>query len=299
MKTVYFPLAEWIFLLSASLGGESIWTFKLILLLAESATVVGLVLLTSLLRIPVRFTLLYALCPLPILQFALDAHMDALGLPLLIFGLFLYAKERRVLAYLLIGLSISIKPVALIFLPLLVVAERGIGNKLRATAIPVVILAAQFIPYLLTSHPFESLTTFTKHWTFNGAVFETLNLFIADNQRTRLVCAFGLGIALIFLWVRKKELWMNIYYSILLLLLFSPVVHPWYVGWLAVMLPVARRWSGIFFASAISLTGFTIVNFKLHGVWEQSSLVIIVEYLPVLVLMIHELTTSPAGERPA
>jgi hypothetical protein len=79
------------------------------------------------------------------------------------------------------------------------------------------------------------------------------------------------------------------YFSVLLLMLSSPVVHPWYVTWVAVLLPMARRWSGIALAAGVSLTSFTIMNFRLTGIWEQYPIVLAVEYLPVLVLLAVEL----------
>jgi hypothetical protein len=296
MKTVYFPLAQWIYYLSYQVSGEGIWGFKLMLFLAETITVLGLFLLTTRLRIPNTFTLLYALCPLPILQFGVDAHMDGLGLPLLVFGLLCYSREKRILAFVLLGLSISMKPVAAVFLPVLWFYEKGLWAKLRSALIPALILVVQFFPYMLSSNPFEALMTFSRHWTFNGVVFEVLNLYFADNQPARLVCGALLSIALLFLWLNKKGLWDKIYYSVLLLLLFSPVVHPWYVAWLVVLLPIAQKWSGILYAATVSLTSFTILSYRLDGVWAQHPMALLLEYLPVVVLMVRELFMQQDSE---
>ena len=46
-------------------------------------------------------------------------------------------------------------------------------------------------------------------------------------------------------------------------MLLSPVVHPWYVAWVAVLLPMVRRWSGIALAAGVSLTSFTVMNYRL------------------------------------
>ena len=292
MKTIYFPLSQWIFYCTYQIGGEGIWSFKLVLLLAEATTLIGIMLLTSILRLPNTYTIVYALCPLPIFQFGVDAHMDGLGFPFLVFGLLLYAKEKRVPALILLALSFTIKPIGLIFLPVLSLLEKGVWAKTRVFLIPAFVLAVQFTPYLFTSNPFEALTTFTKHWTFNSIVFETLNLYFADNQRTRLVCGALLMLALVPLWLGKKSLWDKIYYSVFFLLLFSPVVHPWYVTWMALLLPIVMRWSGIVFAATVSLTSFTILTFKNEGVWTQAPVVLALEYLPVIMLLLRELTST-------
>jgi hypothetical protein len=289
MKTIYFPVAQWFSFVAYQISGEAIWGFKLILLFAETFTLWGLFLLTTRLKIPNSLILLYALCPLPILQFGLDAHVDGLGFPFLVWGLLLYSQRRRTPAYVLLGLAISIKPVALVFLPVLLFLEQGLLAKIRAALIPGIILLIQFLPYLLSSSPFDALITFSRHWTFNGLVFETLDVYFQDNAKTRLVCAALLCIALIWLWMKRADTWDRIYYAVLLLLLFSPVVHPWYVTWLAVLLPIARKWSGIVYVATVSLTGFTVLSYRTNGVWEQHPAALAVEYLPVILLMAKEL----------
>ena len=292
MKSVYFPLSQWVFYCCYRISGENIWGYKLVLLLAEIATVIGLFLLVPKLNISPKFVLLYALCPLTVTQFALDAHLDGVGLPLLVFGLFFYLEGKKPLSYVLFALSISIKPIAVLILPILFFRERGISNKAQVFLVPCVVIGAQFLPYVFGSNALEGLTTFAKHWTFNGVVFETLNLYFDDNQKTRVICAILLCVSLLVLYWRKKDFVDAFYFSVLLLLIFSPVVHPWYVSWLAVLLPLTRRWSGIVYASTISLTTYTILNYKLHGVWEQSAIVLALEYLPVLILLILEFRNS-------
>jgi hypothetical protein len=289
LKTVYFPLAQWIFAVCHQLSGEKIWAYKLSLLIAEVCTLIGLFLVLNRLRQPSKFLLLYALCPLPLFQFALDAHIDAVGLPLLVFGLLLHLDGRKVLSLFLFALSISIKPVGLLILPILVLRERGIWNKVSVIGIPLAVLTAQFLPYVFSSNPFESLFVFTRHWTFNGVVFEALDFFVSNNQLTRVTCALLLCGSLMLLYRRNLDLPDTLYYSVLLLLVFSPVVHPWYITWLAVLVPVTRRWSGILFCATASLTSYTILRYQLHGVWEQSALVVAVEYLPVIVVMLFEI----------
>ncbi len=289
MKTLYFPASQWVCFICYQISGEHIWGYKLVLLLAELATIFGLFLLTKRLAIRVDFVLLYVLCPLPILQFGLDAHIDGLGLPLLIFGLVSYLRGQKPLSYILFALSASVKPVALLLLPIFLLREQGGWNKTRVVLIPTLVIVGQFLPYVVHSNPFDGLFRFAENWTFNGVVFETLYLYLADNQKARLICAAFLGVVLLVLYLRRSAIVDTYYFSVLSLLVLSPVVHPWYVVWLTVLLPLARRWSGIVFAAAASLTSYTIVNYKLYGVWQQSAGVLALEYLPVLAFMIFEL----------
>jgi hypothetical protein len=174
----------------------------------------------------------------------------------------------------------------------LIIHESLWKKRILLLVIPALIISFQFIPYLLNSNPLEALFTFVKHWTFNGIVFESLNLYFSDNQKTRLICAILLGLLLLILSLSKKSLFEKMYLSVLLLLLFSPVVHPWYISWLIIFLPITRWWSGILYVATASLTSLTILNYKLYGVWEQHPLILIIEYLPVILLLLYELWTS-------
>jgi hypothetical protein len=297
LKTIYFPLSQWMFYGCYVLSGEMLWSYKVLYLLAETLTMMGLLLLLSRLKIERKYVLLYALCPLPIIQFAVDAHLDAIGLPLFIFALYFYHTERKVVSYILLGLSLSIKPVGLIALPALFFFTKGWRNKFYAVCVPMLVVGIQFLPYIGTSNPFETLFDFTKNWSFNGPVFETLYLYINNNRPARLYCAGFLFLAIILLTLKRTKPAETIYFSLLSLIIFSPVVHPWYVCWVAALIPVVRRWSGIALAAGVSLTSFTVIRYRLTGVWEQYPIVMALEYIPVMVLAVLELRHYFAGRK--
>ena len=289
MKTVYFPFSQWLFLLAFRIAGESLWGLKAMLLAAEAATMAGLLILLSHLNLPRRLVLLYALCPLPILAFALDAHVDGFGLPLFIFGLLYHLRGRPALGLFLLGLSMSVKPVALVVLPVLFLQARTGTDRIRIAVVPLAVALLPFVPYALESNPLESLSTFAWHWLFNGAFFELVRSFVQDNQRARLICAAALGVSLVLLQFTRHDVLRKAAFSVLLLLLFSPVVHPWYVTWLVVLLPAVPLRSGMVYAASVSLAIITLVEFRLTGAWEQHPIILVLEYAPVVALFLPEL----------
>lgn len=288
LKTPYFPLAEWTFRLAHGLARESVWGIKGLVLLAEALAVAGLCLLLRHLGRPLGHVLLYAAAPLAIFQFAIDAHVDAVGFPFLVFGLLLHLRGWKVIGLLLLGLSMSVKPVAVVVLPVLFMRERGWRARLAVPLVPFLVIGLQFLPYLGDAGVFDGLFRFARSWTFNGAFFSVVHAVIGDNQRARLVCGALLAAALLGVSIRSGDVTVASVHAVLLLLLFSPVVHPWYAGWLAVLAPLAPRPSNIALVGTVSLTSLTVVTYQLDGVWVDYGLVRVAEYVPVLALLLWE-----------
>jgi hypothetical protein len=289
MKTIYFPFSQWLFYTGYVISGENVYGYKILLFILELITILSIYLLIKKLGLERKYILLYALCPLPIIQFAIDAHLDGFGLPFLALSLLFYLNNKKILSLILLGISFSIKPVGLVFLPILFFMEKTYLDRLKVLVIPITIFFIQFLPYIFTSNPFEAFFIYTKNWAFNGSVFLLLYHFIQNNQVARKICTIFLIIFLLPLVLSKKDLIWKIYYAILLVFIFSPVVHPWYIAWIAILLPVFPKKSGILFVCLSSLTAITVLNYKLYGSWTENPWLITLEYIPVILFMIYEM----------
>ena len=289
MKTIYPPLSEIIFYFAYLIGGESYIGIKLLLLIFDLLSMTGIFLILKKIKLDFKYLLIYALCPLIIFQFFIDAHLDGFGLPLMVFAIYLFLDNKKIFSYILIGFSICIKPLAIILIPILFFTEKDFKEKIKIVLIPAFICVIMYLPFVFTGSPFQALIKFTENWTFNGVVFNLLDSFIHDNQRTRLICAVLLFVFYLPVILSKKDLFDKIYLSIFLLFIFSPVVHPWYLTWLAVLLPFIPRQSGIVFVGLVSLTVFTVLNYQLTGNWKEYTPVLILEYVPVIILFLREL----------
>lgn len=292
IKTIYPPLSLDLFYITYIIGGESAVGIKILLLLFELFTIAGIYLILRERKLPFKNILLYALAPLPLFQFFIDAHVDGFGLPLLIFSIYFYLKNKKIASLVLLGLSISVKPIGLILLPILFMIEKRTEAKIKIVFIPVFVCVLLYLPFIFSTQlslVFEALTNFTVNWTFNGFVFEIFNSFLNDNQKSRLICAILFIITYLPVIFSRKAFLNKIYLSLFLLLIFSPVVHPWYVTWLAVLLPIVPRWSGILYTNLVCLIVFTILNYQLYDVWKNYPIVLVIEYVPVLILFLYEL----------
>ncbi len=294
LKTIYFPLSEWIFYFAYSLSGEHVWGIQLFILVAEVLTIAGLFLLLRELSLSAWRVLIYAASPLIILQFSFDAHVDVLGFPFLIFGLLLYLRKKTTAALLLFGCSLLIKPTLLVILPALFLDQRGIFKKVKVAVLPLTVMLLPFIPYTLSTNPFDALSTFSKNWFFNGALFSALLPLFSDNQTTRLWCLALFAIFLTYLLFTKRPTYETIVLSVLLLILCSPVAHVWYIGWLIILLPLAPISSGLALAATASLASVTFVTYQLQGIWKDFPIVLLIEYLPVVILLYFDLRKNHA-----
>ncbi len=292
MKTIYPPLSEILFFVSYLTGGESFFGIKILILIFDLMTIWGIYLILKKLKLPEKYLLIYILCPLILFQFFIDAHVDGFGLPFMIFSLYFYLDKKNILSYILLGLSLCVKPLGLILVPIYFFNEKNFTEKIKAAIIPVLIYGLSYVPYIFTGTPFKALMEFTENWTFNGVVFNILDSFIKDNQRARLICAGLLFISYLGILFTKKDIFEKLYLSIFLLYIFSPVVHPWYLSWFVLLLPIIPRWSGIAYVSLISLTAFTVLNYQLNGIWKDYTSVLAIEYTPVLLLFIYEIFTA-------
>jgi hypothetical protein len=189
----------------------------------------------------------------------------------------------------------SVKPVAAVVLPFLFLRERGWRARLAVPLVPLLVLGLQFAPYLGDAGVFDGLFRFARTWRFNGAVFSVIAAALGDNPQSRLLSGVLLASVLLGLSLRARDVAATSVYAVLMLLLFSPVVHPWYVGWLAVLVPIAPRPSSLALVGTVSLTSLTVVTYVLDGVWVDYGLVRAAQYLPVIALLTWEVFRSRRG----
>jgi hypothetical protein len=292
LRTIYPPLAEWSFWLTYSLVGESISGFKAVALVAECVTIALLLSLLRVLSLPVKFIALYLLCPLPIMQFMVDGHVDAIGLPLLLSFVLLWTKGKKLPSYLALGMSIISKLFPLVLLPAVMSAEKG-KNRILAAFIPIGLLVGTYLPYfLLNGAPLESFTLFSMNWASNASFFELAYMLLSNNHSARLVVMALLGLFLAYIYLSNRPMVQKLYLSVLGFFLLSPTVHPWYVTWLALLLPLTARWSGIAFVTLVNLAQVPLLEYVSTGVWSPAPGLLLLEYLPVIGLLLWESVTD-------
>jgi len=289
IRTIYFPVSQFLFTLAYRISGKNAIGLKISLLLAELLILISLYYLLKRFSMDLKYILVYAILPLIIFQFFTDAHIDLVGAALLLASVTLCFYDKKFLSYILLGLSLSVKPTGLLLIPFLFQNEQKILERIKSIFIPIIVFIITFLPYVFTANPLDTLINFTAKWTFNGMIYNILDIFLSNNLSIRLICGILFLVVFIFLFVYKTDFLKKVYLSLFLLMIFSPVVHPWYLIWFAVLLPVIRSHSGFYFVAAISLTSITVVTFQTVGVWQENTLVLFAEYLPLALIFFYEI----------
>jgi hypothetical protein len=289
LGSLYPPLAQALFRGAAVATGGTVAGFKLLLCALE---LVSMLLLVALLRqfdLPRSHVVLYAWSPIPILQFGLDGHIDALGIPFLLLTLLFAARSRPVRSALALGFAGLAKLHPLVLAPLLVRLRAGWRGWVLAL-LPCIVLAAAYLPYLDAAEGMlASLGAFGGHWAFNASVFTLLYAATGSNPVAHAAAA-----VLTVLWIgwcaaQRAPFTERVVAALLGFTLLSPVVHPWYLGWLAALLVI--RWSGaVYLLLALSAVSQVVVyRYQTSGVWADDPLLLLIEYLPVYAVLLAEI----------
>ena len=287
LETIYFPLSQVSFAIAYLISGESVLGLKILILLADIIITLGLYFLLTKRKSDLKYILLYALSPLIMYQFFIDAHIDLIGIMFFLFAIYYY-KENNCLAALMLGASLATKPLFLFAIPIFFFSERNMKAGLKWLIIPALFLIITFIPFAITANPLSALIKFSRHWTFNGAAYNVLSLFLTENYLIRVIVLIIFLIMYLLILRLRKNIIPAIYYSLFALYLFSPIVHPWYVTWLIIPLALYPKLSGIVYLSSITLSFYTVVIYQTIGIWEDNYLILLIEYLPVFLLLIYE-----------
>jgi alpha-1,6-mannosyltransferase len=288
LRSVYPALAQLLFLLSHAFFGDSVWGIKLLLTVLDCLTVVFIWRFVRDGENPVIPVLLYAWSPLPVLYFALDGHIDALGIPFLVLGLYFLSTQRPVRGAVAIGLSALAKLVPLLVVPLLVKHLRGVRRFLVPALPLLMVLAGAYLYYEPSWGVVESLTTFGSRWEFNGSIFSLAYFLTGSNEAAHIVSGVLIALYIGALTLIDRPFLEKVFWGFIGFLLLSPVVHPWYLTWLAAL--VALRWSpaAFVFLGMSGLANVVVYQYRAYGEWIDRPLLLFLEYLPVFVLLARE-----------
>ena len=274
LPTIYPPLAQLAFAAAPSPAG-----WKLLVALADAA--VALLLYMGLGER--RRVLVWLWSPLVVVELGVNAHVDALGVALLVAALLAWRRRRQGLAGALVGAATAVK-----LLP--IVALAGMRSR-RTLAAALAALALVALPYVGAGPRMAgSLGEYGRRWRSNDGVFALLYDVAARGvARTRFGRRYDLGDApRLARWISGRDrdqvypdevanLLARAAAGVLFLgaigwavhrrasalrvtevafgafVLLTPALHPWYVVWLIPLVALGGSWAWVVLAVLVPL----------------------------------------------
>lgn len=306
--TSYPPINQLIFTLSALLGGKSILgsviIMRILIILADLGTLFfGRKLLQNH-GLPQHQIFWFILNPFIIIELTGNLHFEGIMLFFLIWSLYLLHKSKWLVSAVLLGVSISVKLIPLIFLPLLwnyfrknqQLKIRKLWFYYATVAITVLLTFLPFLSSELISNFSDSIGLWFQKFEFNASIYYLVRWIGFELKGYNIIATAGKILPLLTLLVilglaffRRNYLISTLLTSMLFgitaYFFLSTTVHPWYLA-TPLLLSVFTKyrymilWTGLIFLSyfAYSNPGF-----------EENYWLLTVEYLAVFGYLAYEI----------
>lgn len=312
IPAVYPPGHELVLRGVAAAGGGAL-ALRLVSAAADVAT--GLLVAFALRAAgkPTGRAVAHLFCPLGVIEFAGSGHGDSLFLLALVASIVLVRSGRKSLAAVALGLSVALRAVPAILVP---VFFRPLGARLAIAALAATL---PFVPYAFgeprDASPFRGANEYAKRWRHNDSAFRGLlavsearlesiesggPLWMRERVRDHrddfnpltgakslAAAAFAAGLAAVV--CLRRSLATSVLLALFLLLLLSTTVHPWYVTWLVPFAALSSRPApALVFSSTVFLAYHVFVGAKKGEPWAENDVVVAIEYAPVYAALLWE-----------
>jgi hypothetical protein len=259
---IYPPLAQLLF--RGLAAGGDVTFFKAAFVLGDLGVVLILARAMRAAGQPLPRIAYYAWNPLPIVEVAGSGHLEPLAL--LPFVLAIVAGTRRKpWSWCALGASVAVKYSGAWVAPFLFRARRPTPLVVALTLLGLVLVS---LPYMdAGGKMFDSLQLYAAKWRFNDLLFLPLATLLGSLGAAKLAAALSILFSVAWLLWRNVPLPRAALITTATILLLSPTIHPWYLLWFVVLLPLSPSlplflWSGcVVFAYLFLFSAFGLEPF--------------------------------------
>ncbi|MBD1260496.1 mannosyltransferase [Maribacter polysiphoniae] len=300
----YPPLNQFIFALATWLGGQSILgsviAMRSLIIISDIGILYfGRKLLKNLNLSP-HLIFWYFLNPLVIIELTGNLHFEGVMLFFFVTSLYLLSIKKWILAAVIYALSIAIKLIPLMFLPLFL-KHFGFKKSLQFYAVIMATLLVILIPFISSEfivNYSQTVGLWFSNFEFNSGLYNLIKEIAVrfDAKPWELIKTYGriipfitISIVVLTTFLRKNQNLSVLISSMLYILttyyLLATIVHPWYIVFMVLLavfteykFPLA--WSMVVI---LSYYAYTQTDFKEHlGL-------LAIEYIVVYGFLIFEL----------
>ena len=263
-----------------------VWLFKLPFAAADLAIGLGLMALLSGVGRPTTWALVYLWSPLPVAEFWIEGHNDALGLAFVIGALALSVRKQSRWALVMLAVAAVCKIWAIVLLPFLVVWReagqwRFEWKGLLACGTVVLVLC---LPYWSgIGSIWHVLDGFASGWRNNDSLFAGLYVLSQGNMATAAQLAAVLLVAAVAAFrIASMPRLVPELAAVCALLLLSANCFPWYLTWMLPLLAVHPYAPLLLWTALVSLAYHVVPAYEATGTWQYDRALVGIEYAPVL-----------------
>jgi Gpi18-like mannosyltransferase len=307
--TNYPPLNQLSFVIAAIFAKTSIlWSvvvMRLQIILADIGIIyIGKKILEKL-NMPIHHIFLYALNPFIIIELTGNLHFEAVMLFFLVWSLYLLLQKKWIWSAFIFGLSVSVKLIPLLFIPLFYQwftkdgKSKGILNFFSFGAIIIGINMLLFLPFLssnLLDNYLSSVGLWFQNFEFNASVYyiarEIGYLFRGWNEIAiigKILPIITVVFIVVISFFRKNNSPQQLFTAMLLGLTFyyfmATTVHPWYIASLVLLSVFTKYKYPIVWSIVIILSYQAYAN----NPWQENLWLITLEYLMVYGFLFWEI----------
>jgi len=263
IRTIYPPLAQGLFAITYFLH-DSLKAFQIVAALGDLLVIILLAALLQALRAPPWQLALYALHPLPVVEFAGSGHFDAWVMAVVVGAFLAHARQKSLLSTVLLAAGVLLKTWPLILVPLFL-RRRPRWHMAVAAAIVGTGYVVYYDPGML-----QPWLDYSGRWRFNDGAFWILHALTGSLELAKAAAA-GIGALLLFvLWRRDTDALKGGYWLLLGFILLMPTVHPWYLLWALPLAAVAFDLGWVTLCSLAPLSyAILIVNAGNSNEWTE------------------------------
>jgi hypothetical protein len=250
VPTIYPPAAEALYIVSYLLAPSNLFFFKGLLIVCDLVSSLLLALLLKRQGKDPAGCILYAWCPLPIVEFAIQGHVDAFTVMLMLLAYFISLRPKigaRILTGFIIALATLTKVYPVLMLVLIL---RRKDWALLATFVVTVVIA--YTPYLILGH--GQILGFFTHYAGeqsspNAGPLTVATYWVSNKMHWSvtweyIVQALVVGGTVLLVWIEQLRGRMSMQAGILMLVgiifMVSTHIYPWYnavfLPWVALLL---------------------------------------------------------------
>ncbi len=234
LSAIYPPLGVAGYALVAAIQ-PTVLAAKLWVLLHEVVLIAASMAALRAAGLPAARVLIYAWCPLGLVEYAGTGHNDPVAMAWLALALATAGRRPSLSATCLVA-GTMVKLVPLIALPFL-----WRTWPVRARALATVGLAAGLGAYaIVTRSATSGLAAYWQRWRNNESVFGLLESATGRFDVARTLALVAVAAVMFWTWRRHDTASRSVQWGLRALLITSPVLHPWYLGWNLMFEPWSR-----------------------------------------------------------